>query len=424
MKNNRWAIVFFLAGCGAINYTDRAAFALASPYFTKDFNIGPAELGILFSAFSIGYAMFNFVGGVASDRFGAKRVFTVALAMWSIFCASIAFTFNFTSMLAARVLFGASEGPFGALVNKISNNWFTREQAASAVGIGNAGNPFGAMIAGPIVGFIAATYGWRYSFVIFGLIGLAMAGVWAVFAAEAPPGGPVNTANQAGGHGGGHGEGAKLPFSYYVKQPSILITAFAFFAINYMLYFFLSWFPKYLVDALHMSLADMSIITVIPWALGIVGLAGGGFLTDFAAKHMDRTLSRKLVLGGFLGISSVCIAFAGMVSSVTSAVALVSGAVLFMYLASAAPWIIVQDMVEPAHVGSVSGFNHMLANLGGFFGPLVTGFIVQATGAYTSAFVLAGVIGIVSVIGVFVILRPPVIEQGVPDAEEASAAAV
>jgi ACS family hexuronate transporter-like MFS transporter len=398
MKLNRWGMVYFLAGCGAVNYADRAAFGLAAPMFSKELDIGPAELGILLSAFSIGYAIFNFVGGLASDRYGAKRVFGWALALWSIFCASIAGTFDFASMFVARVLFGAAEGPFAALVNKITNNWFRKDEAAAAVGIGNAGNPFGAAIAGPIVGYIAAAWGWRVPFVIFGLIGLVVAIAWTMLASERPSGGPTNQPLE--------NDNTHAPLSFYLRQPSILITAFAFFAINYLLFFFLSWFPKYLVDVLHLSVANMGLVTMIPWALGIVGIGAGGFLTDMAARHMDRTLSRKLILGGFLFLSSLCIAMAGIATETPGAVALTAFAVLFMYLAASTPWIIVQDIVEPALVGSVGGFNHMLANLGGFCAPLITGLIIEATGQYASAFILAGAIGIAAVIGVFLLLKP------------------
>ena len=403
MKSKRWSVILFLAACGAINYTDRSAFGITAPLFSKELGIGPAELGLLFGAFSIGYAPFNFVGGWASDRFGANRVFAVALALWSVFCAAIAGTFNMMSMLVVRILFGAAEGPFGSLINKISNDRFEPEEAAAAVGVGNAGNPVGAAVAGPIVGYIAITYGWRWSFIVFGVLGLVMAIVWIVrmggwtraqrIARPAPVLSQPDPARSDA-----------PPLRFYISRAPILATAFAFFAINYILYFFLSWFPSYLVTARHLSMASMSITTVIPWVLGIVGMAGGGFLTDYAAQHMDRFVSRKLMLGGFLALSSLCIAFGGMVDSLTGAVELMSLSVLFMYLSASAPWVIIQDLVEPERVGAVSGFNHMLANLGGLAGPVITGFIISATGSYTSAFVLAGVIGVVAALGVAIIL--------------------
>lgn len=193
---------------------------------------------------------------------------------------------------------------------------------------------------------------------------------------------------------------------FYIRQLAILVTAFAFFSINYTLYFFLSWFPTYLVNVRHMTLSTMSMVTVIPWAFDAVGLVSGGSLMDYAATRMDKLMSRKLVLGVFLGLSAVCIGFAGVVSTVTSAVTLMSLAVLFMYIAAVVPWVIIQDLVEPGCVGRVGGFNHMLANLGGLLSPLITGFIVEGTGSFSAAFVLAGVIGIVAVIGVAIALRP------------------
>jgi ACS family hexuronate transporter-like MFS transporter len=398
MKSKRWNVILFLAACGAINYTDRSAFGITAPLFSKELGIGPAELGILFSAFSFAYAPFNFIGGWASDRFGPNRVFATALAMWSVFCASIAGAFNVASMLIVRLLFGAAEGPFGALINKITNDRFETKEAAAAIGVANAGNPFGAAIAGPIVGFVAITYGWRWSFIFFGALGLVMAVVWVLGMGGWSRGqrvaGPAREASSSDAP----------PLRFYISRAPILATAFAFFAINYILYFFLTWFPSYLVNARHLSMASMSITTVIPWVLGIVGMAGGGFLTDYAAQHMDRFVSRKLVLGGFLALSSLCIGFGGLVDSLVGAVVLMSLSVLFMYLSAAAPWVVVQDLVEPERVGSVGGFNHMLANLGGLLAPMFTGFIVQFSGSYNSAFVLAGAIGIVAALGVAIFL--------------------
>lgn len=247
---------------------------------------------MLFGAFSIGYTPFNFIGGWASDRFGANRVFAVALALWSVFCAGIAGTFSTASMFVMRVLFGTAEGPFPTLISKITNDRFEPDEVGAAVGVGNAGNPFGAAIAGPIVGFIAITFGWRWPFIVFGALGLAMAAAWVIAmggwsraAAIAKPM-PALAAPQGNSLG------------FYVRQPAILATAFAFFAISYILFFFLSWFPSYLVNARHLSMSSMSVTTTIPWAVGIAGMAGGGFLTDYLARRMELFLSRKLMLGG------------------------------------------------------------------------------------------------------------------------------
>src|ERR1700682_4322215 len=187
-------------------------------------------------------------------------------------------------------------------------------------------------------------------------------------------------------------EGEKVGLRYYLKQPIILATAFAFFAYNYVLFFFLSWFPTYLTEAHHMSLHDMSIATVIPWVLGSIGLAAGGFITDMILRITGKPLlARRIVLSVCLGVAALCVGFAGRVDSMEGAVALMSVSIFCLYVTGAVYWAVIQDTVRRENVGGVGGFVHLLANLAGVIGPAVTGFIVQAThGAYGSAFGLAG----------------------------------
>jgi ACS family hexuronate transporter-like MFS transporter len=201
--------------------------------------------------------------------------------------------------------------------------------------------------------------------------------------------------------------GATVPLGHYLTQPTVLATAFAFFGYNYILFFFLSWFPSYLTTAQHLSLQRMSIVTVIPWVLGFLGLVSGGFISDFVYRRTGKALfSRKLVLVACLGGAAVCIALSGLVTGVTSAVALTAVAIFLLYLTGAIYWAIIQDIVVGENVGGVGGFMHGLANTSGIIGPAVTGFIVQWTGAFTSAFVLAGAIAILGVIGVIVFVHP------------------
>jgi ACS family hexuronate transporter-like MFS transporter len=189
----------------------------------------------------------------------------------------------------------------------------------------------------------------------------------------------------------------------------ILATACAFFAYNYVLFFFLSWFPTYLTEAHHLSLRDMSFATVIPWLLGSIGLAAGGFVSDGILRLTGKPLlSRKIVLGVCLGAAAVCVALAGRVASTQGAVALMSVSIFFLYVTGSVYWAVIQDTVPREHVGGVGGFVHLLANLAGVIGPAVTGFIVQAThGAYGSAFVLAGAIAVLGALCSLVWIREP-----------------
>ncbi|HAB24902.1 MAG TPA: MFS transporter, partial [Pantoea sp.] len=145
-KNLRWTIVLLLFLVYMINYLDRVALSLTLPLVEKDLAINAEQFGMIFGSFFFGYALFNFVGGVATDRFGPKIVLGIAVGMWSLFCGMTALATGFWSMLILRVLFGMAEGPICASANKAINGWFPKKQAATAMGLLSAGSPLGGAI--------------------------------------------------------------------------------------------------------------------------------------------------------------------------------------------------------------------------------------------------------------------------------------
>ena len=411
LRKKRWQLVFLLFVAGIINYLDRSALSVAAPLVMKDLALTPADLGLVFSSFFVGYAAFNFIGGWASDKLGGKRVFTLAMGVWSTFCALTAAATGFFSLLVIRVFFGVGEGPLSSTMNKVVNNWFPHREAASAVGFANCGTPLGGAIAGPVVGLIAVAFGWKAAFVGIGLLGFVWLFFWTRLATETPRQHPTIGAGELReieeGHAAPTAGLPAQPLSFYLKQPMVLATGLAFFGYNYILFFFLTWFPSYLTMAQHLSIKDMSIATVLPWVLGFCGLAAGGTLSDAVYRRTGRALfARKLVLTVCLSLAAVSVALAGLVTTVGSALTLMSAAVFFLYLTGSTYWAILQDTVRGENIGGVGGFIHMIANCAGIIGPTVTGFIVQYTGVFTSAFVLAGGVAILGVLCVLVFVKP------------------
>lgn len=120
-KNIRWIIVLLLFLVYMINYLDRVALSITVPMIEKDLALNAEQFGIIFGSFFFGYAVFNFIGGLAVDKFGATLVLGLAVGMWSLFCGLTAFATGFYSMLMLRVLFGMAEGPICASANKMIN---------------------------------------------------------------------------------------------------------------------------------------------------------------------------------------------------------------------------------------------------------------------------------------------------------------
>jgi MFS transporter, ACS family, hexuronate transporter len=405
----RWTLVSLLFVGGMISYLDRAALSITAPLIAKELQLDPAQLGIVFSSFFVGYALFCFVGGYSADRWGPKAVLGVSMLVWSLFCGLTAATVGLASLLVVRVIFGMGEGPFCANINKLVSNWYPRDRQASALGLANSGQSIGAAIAGPVVGFLALATSWRMSFVIIGAVGVLWVAAWLMLARDKPATPIEETAGSRAQDAALIDDGAPpAPLSTYLMRPAILATAFAFFGYAYILYFFLSWFPSYLTMAHHLSIQKMSIVSVIPWAVGVTGLIAGGYVCDLLVKKTGRAIySRKLVLITSLGAGAVCIGVTGAVTDLTGAVALMAIAVFFMYASFNTYFAIVLDTVEKRRVGAVGGFVHFIANLAGIVAPALTGFLVQWSGNFKSAFVLTGVIAALGAIFVALFVRAP-----------------
>lgn len=408
----RWLVGGLMFLGGMINYLDRSALSVAAPFVAKDLHLDPARLGIVFSSFFWGYALFCFVGGWASDRFGPKRVYAVAMLVWSLFCGLTAAAFSLASLLVIRVIFGMGEGPIGSTANKMIRNWFPRDSQASAISIANAGTPLGGAISGPIVGFLALAAGWRVSFVAIALIGIVWAIAWMLLVRDYPDQpaelAPAQATAEPAPAQATAEHVPELPLAPLLMRPAVLATGFAFFGYACILYFFLTWFPSYLLMAKHLSVKSMSLATVVPWLVGFIGLASGGFLSDFLYRLTGNAVfARKLVLVSCLLASAIGIACAGMVASVEGAVALMAVSIFFMYLTGNTYFALVLDTVESSRVGGVSGFVHFIANCGGIVAPLVTGFIVQETGSFFSAFLLTGAIAVLGAAAVAILVRAP-----------------
>jgi MFS family permease len=392
-----------------INYMDRSALSVAAPLVLKDLRLDAAQLGIIFSAFFAGYALFTLIGGYASDLFGPKRVFAVSMSAWSVFCGLTAAAVGFSSLLVVRVLFGCGEGPFGAAANKMVNNWFPPRQIATAIGIANAGTPIGGALAGIVAGWLAVRYGWRTSFVVLAAIGLLWTLCWAVVVTDKPAVQPgqrnLQGLNEQRRQLAAHPE-SKLPLSFYLRQRTVVATGISFFSYAYVLYFFLSWFPSYLMMSRHVDVTRMSLLNAIPWILGTVGLLLSGLVCDLLSRICPSLLvARKFVLVVCLVLAAICVSLTGLVSSVSWAVALMAVTIFCVYLTGATYWAIIQDVVKAEHVGVASGFVHLIANCAGIIGPSVTGFIVHSAGSFTSAFLLAGGVALMGALVVAVFVR-------------------
>jgi MFS transporter, ACS family, hexuronate transporter len=410
----RFVIAGLLFIAGIINYLDRAALGVAVPFFQKDLNLSPSALGLIFSTFFIGYSLFAFVGGQLADRYGPRRVYTWAAAAWSLLSASTGLATGFITLFAVRFLFGFAEGPMNSTTNRTIANWFPREETSRTVGFTFSGQTVGSAIAAPLVGLLAYSYGWRTAFFVTGALGLAWVIAWRLLATDLPSqnrrvgAAELELVRNSRAVSAVRADSHHSHLRDYLLQPSTLSLGLGMFAVNYVLYIFISWLPSYLTDALHMNVKQMTFVAAIPWAFGFVGYVGGGIVADFAYRRMsDRLAARKLTTIVPLGLAAMALIGINFAGSEVSAVALIALSVMLLTSSVQSCWATIHELVPETRVGGVSGFIHLLSNLSGIIGPTATGLAVQYLGGYDSAFVIASAIAVAGVVAMALCVKRP-----------------
>jgi MFS family permease len=423
MKNYRFVVAFLLFVAGAINYMDRAALGVAAPFVTKDLHIAPATMGVIFSTFFFGYAIFAFVGGQLADRFGPKRVYIWAAAGWSLCCAATGLVTGFLTLFVVRGLFGFAEGPMNSTTNRTITNWFPREETSRTIGFTFSGQTVGSAIAAPVVGLLAIYYGWRIAFFGIGALGLIWVAVWMLLVTDKPGENrrvgkaelDLVTASRAVPVVAE--QDRKLPLNSFLWRPSILSLGLGMFAVNYTLYIFLSWLPTYLMTAQHMDVKKMAFVAAIPWACGFVGYVGGGIIADFAYARMgDRLTARKLTTIAPLAIAACALLAVNFAGTPVIAVALIALSVMMLTSSVQSCWATIHELVPAARVGGISGFIHLISNISGIIGPTATGFAVQYLGGYSSAFGVASALAVAGVVAMTICVKRPRLDAVPADA--------
>jgi MFS transporter, ACS family, hexuronate transporter len=412
----RWTILAITALVLVLNYADRAALGVAGSHMIREFGLTKTEFGLISSIFFLGYAPFCFIGGWLADKYGPRVVMGVAVGWWSIFTGLTAAGAGYVSFLVIRFLFGFGEGPQGSVTIKTMRNWFPQRQMGLAVGVSQGSTPLGGAIGTPLVAWMIASSGdWRVPFIVLGVLGVLMTIGWFVIVRDTPEKHPWATREDADDLAGdvspdisAEDEKNAPPVSYYIRQPLVLATSFAFFGYAWVLYAFLSWFPVYLVEARGVNLKEVAITGALPWLLGFVGYLLGGVLTDAIAARTGRpALARKSVIVGGLTGTAIMLCFVGTATTLTGAVMLMSAVVFLLYLTGSNYFTLISDTIPRQRLGGVVGFVHFIANTSGVFAPIVVGAIVDRTHSWVLTFSVSGAICIIGVIGILVFGKVP-----------------
>jgi MFS transporter, ACS family, D-galactonate transporter len=408
--NLRWLMVFMAFSATAINYIDRANLGVAAPYIAKDLNLSPEATGALLGAFFWTYAAFQLPSGWFIDKVGARIAYAGAVVWWSLFTAAAALANSFGSLFGARLLLGVGEAPAYPSNAKIVAEWFPRRERALATSIFDSGNRFGTALSLPLVSFIIAQFGWRMSFVITGALGF----VWTFFwlriyrpPAEHPTVTPEERAyiESDQPQTTGDAQAANVRWRDLFRYRTIWGMMLGFFCLNFVIYFFSTWFPTYLIKARGFDLKQMGFIGMIPAIVAIFGGYLGGYVSDRLVRSgMRLTLARKIPLVGGMLLSS-SIGLSVLVESTAAAIALMSLSYASLAFAAASIWSLPADVAPSrSHVGSIGGIQNFASNMAGVCITTFVGVAVAKTGGFKLPLLVAGGFSLLGAFSYLVIL--------------------
>ena len=388
----RWRIFLRILFLVSVNYVDRASLSVAMPLIGKEFDIGPAMQGVIFSAFFWTYALMQVPGGWLSDRYGPRIVIAGAAILWGGFQAMAALATSATGLLLARVGLGFAEGPTFPAGGKLNAVWLPpRERGRGAVLI-DGGAPLGTALGGLIIAaLIGAFDSWRTAFVVAG-IGTMLAGLFAYWYIRNSPREHLsaNAAEVAYIESEHAKEDAQFPLLSSGKASPLDFLRFGSFwgmvsgwsGFNLVFYGLVSWAPNYLAQERHFSLAAIGGATFIIFGAGFAGEMTGGFLADYWKM---RGGAANVVMRSILGVSGALTTLSvfglTLVDSPVSAVVLLSSTLFFLRWGGLY-WSIPATLTDRQRAGILGGMMNLFGNIMGILVPIVVGVIVQTTGSY------------------------------------------
>jgi sugar phosphate permease len=396
----RWLTLGLIVALIVINYIDRSAVSYAVDPLSKAFGISKSQYGLISSAFSVGYMVFAFCAGPLVDRYGARRILLVGVAIWSVVTAVTPVSGSFIGLFVARVILGAGEGPGFPAATRTVSRWLPQKERGIALAmVGGVAVAGSLLIGGPLVTQLIAGVGWRGMFWVLAVLGaLWFAAAWMLLKNTPDDHGKVSEWERehiaAGQLEEERSSTGRVQWRPVLTNRNLWIIAVGYFAWGFMFWGFMYWLPDYLSSEYGLSITAVGLFTVAPWAAGVVGAILGGVITDriFARTGSPRT--RLTIMGVALLLSGAALIPIVVAPSLTVSVTFISIGVGLGFVTGGIWWVAAIDAV-PAQPGVAAGFADASFALSGIVAPSVMGFIVSSTGSFSSGFVVMTVLAVV-----------------------------
>jgi MFS transporter, ACS family, D-galactonate transporter len=400
MTHVRWRIVTLLLLAATINYIDRVNLSYAAPSLMKLFGIGPAEMGVVLSAFLWTYFLLQVPSGLLLDRFGVRFIYGGAALLWGVATMLTATASGVGALVGWRILLGAGEAPLAPAGTKVIGFWVADHERGFASAMTVAGVPLGVFLGSPLIGWLLADFGWRAVFIGTGLLAVAWALFWLAYYRQPEVHPKASEAERAYLRA----NIARLRESVVPERASwaallsnrnVLGLSFGQAALLFNLYFLLTWLPTYLIQQHHLTEIRTGIYGSVPWFFGLVGALLGGRLSDGLVKRgwpMMRARKAFLGLGMILSMASLLSVFT---TSLVATIACLSVAVFGVLITNSVVWAANAEIAPLDQGAQVSAIQNCVGNAGGLIAPIAVGGLLQLTGSWAIPMIAAAVIALI-----------------------------
>ena len=385
----RWLILGLLFAISVVTYIDRVNISVTARQMMPALGLTDQQMGYIFSAFVIGYALFQVPGGWLGDRWGARIVLTIGLLWWSCFTAVTAIAA--TSPLAGplgivgalvfvRFLLGLGEAVALPTFNRTVTDWFPAHERGLGIGIAIGGIGVGSAMTPPLAAWIMVNYGWQIAFYLSAALGMGLAVIWWLLARDRPADHPwEQRENIAVSTEKGPAQSSAIPWTTLRSTPTVWWLVLSYACLGYVAYVYMSWFYLYLVNVRGFNVLRGGLFAAAPFVAILVFCPLGGWATDRLALKYGLTRGRRLIGLAGMVLAAVFIACGAVMESPYPAIASLSLGAGWLYFSVGAYWSSTSDLSK-IHAGSLSGLMNMGANIGGAISPTVTPWIAEQWG--------------------------------------------
>ncbi len=388
-----WDVVGLMAVAVFINYVDRGNLATAAPLMKDELKLSASQIGVLIAAFSWSYTPAMFLAGWLVERINPYRTLALGVAVWSLATAATGLVGGFWSLIALRLALGLGESAAFPASSALLARHLPSGRLGGANGLIGLGLSLGPAFGTYAGGLLITKVGWREVFLVFGLISLVWLWPWLARTRHIPPEAPVTAQTRA------------PSYAAVLRHREAWGAALGHFAGNYLFYFLLAWMPLYLVKSEGYSMGEMAGMGGLIYVVYAASIAGSGWITDKAiaaglgVNRVRKTAAVVCHLVGPLGLG-IC-AFGGH----GLAIAGLFLAAIGQGVNVAGVFAIGQTLAGPRAAGKWIGFQNAAGNAAGMIGPIITGLVIDATGEFKWALIVAAAVGLTGALGWGLLIR-------------------